>query len=160
MPPVQSAKDVRGPSSSGAIPDDKGSPSFCVTIAAGYRQWELIATSRKSGRLDELGGRLGNAVAMKAYREGTLPFTDIAILGKLAWKHVPSPGAEGAFIPGRAATVQIMGKDSKKYVSTGGWGFGLFTDGKPVDEAQRKICFPCHSALVRAHDFVFTCYAP
>jgi hypothetical protein len=91
LPPVQSAKDVRGPSSSGAIADDQGSPIFSVTIPAGYRQWELIATSQETGRLNELGGILGNAVAMKAYREGTLPFTDIVILVKLAWKHVPSP---------------------------------------------------------------------
>jgi hypothetical protein len=44
------------------------------------------------------------------------------------------------------AGVQIMVKDSKKYASTGGWGFGRFIDRKPVDEAQHKTCFPCHEA--------------
>jgi Cytochrome P460 len=53
-----------------------------------------------------------------------------------------------------------MVKDSKRYASTGGWGFGRFIDGKPVDEAQHKTCFVCHSALVKDHDFVFTRYAP
>jgi hypothetical protein len=61
---------------------------------------------------------------MKAYREGTLPFPDGAILVKLAWKHVPPPDAERAFVPGQATTVQIMVKDSKTYAPTGGWGFG------------------------------------
>jgi len=35
-----------------------------------------------------------------------------------------------------------MVQDSKKYASTGGWGSGRFMDGKPVDEAQHKTCFP------------------
>ena len=158
--PVLSVKDIRGPSPPVAIADDKGSPIYGVTIPGGYRQWEVVAPSREAGSLNELRAILGNAVAMKAYREGTLPFPDGAILAKLAWKHVPSPEADGAFIPGRATTVQIMVKDSKKYASTGGWGFGRFIDGKPVDEAQHKTRFPRHLALVKGHDFVFTRYAP
>ena len=97
---------------------------------------------------------------MKAYRNGTLPFPDGSVLAKLAWKHVPSTEMEGAFVPGRTTTVQIMVKDSKKYASTGGWGFGRFIDGKAVDEAQHQTCFPCHQANVKDHDFVFTRYAP
>jgi Cytochrome P460 len=53
---------------------------------------------------------------------------------------------KGAFVPGQATTLQIMVKDSKKYASTGGWGFGRFIDGKPVDEAQHKTCFARHEA--------------
>jgi hypothetical protein len=135
-----------------------GSPIFGVTIPEGYRQWELVAVAHESG-LDELRGILGNAVAMKAYLEGTLPFPDGAILAKLAWKHVPSTEFDGAFVPGAATTVQIMVKDSQKYASTGGWGFGRFIDGKPVDEAQHKTCVPCHQANVKGHDLVFTRFA-
>ena len=65
-----------------------------------------------------------------------------------------------AFVPGPATTVQIMVKESKKFASTGGWGFGRFIDGKLVAEAQRKTCFPCHEANVKQHDFVFTRWAP
>jgi cytochrome P460 len=158
--PFPSAKYIHGPSPSVAVADDLASPTFGVTIPAGYRHWELVATSQETGKLDELRGILGNAIAMKAYREGTLPFPDGAILAKLAWKHVPSPEFTGAFVPGPATTLQIMVKDSKKYASTGGWGFGRFIDGKPVDEAQHKTCFPCHAGLVKEHDFVFTRYAP
>jgi hypothetical protein len=53
-----------------------------------------------------------------------------------------------------------MIKDSKKYAATGGWGFGRFIGGKPVDEAQHKTCFACHEANVKGHDFVFTRLAP
>jgi hypothetical protein len=140
--------------------DDEASPIFGVKIPAGYRQWELIAPSHEAGNLDELRGILGNALAMKAFRDGTLPFPDGMILAKLAWKHVPLAGVDGAFVTGPATTVQIMVKDSKKYASTGGWGFGRFIDGKPVDEAQHKTCFACHEANVKGHDLVFTRLAP
>ena len=135
------------------------SPIFGVKIPTGYRQWELVAVSQEEG-LGELRGILGNVPSMKAYRDGTLPFPDGATLAKLAWKRVPSSEFNGAFVPGAPTTLQIMVKDSKKYASTGGWGFGRFVDGKPVDEAQHKTCFPCHQANAKGHDFVFTRFAP
>lgn len=138
--------------------DDEASPIFGVKIPQGYRNWEMVAVSHEAG-LDELRGVLGNDVAMKAYREATQPFPDGTILAKLAWKHVPVPGLKGAFVTGEATTVQIMVKDSKKYASTGGWGFGRFINGKPVDEAQHKTCFACHEAHASDHDFVFTRFA-
>jgi hypothetical protein len=152
-------------SSSAAPGSGEASPIFGVTIPAGYRQWELIAPSHEAGNLDELRGVLGNSATMKAYREGKLPFPDGAVIAKLAWKHVPSAeddlalGHPQAFVAGHATTVQIMVKDSKKYAATGGWGFGRFIGGKPVDEAQHKTCFACHEAYAKQNDFVFTHYA-
>lgn len=139
--------------------DDASSPIFGVTIPPGYRQWPLIAPSHVPS-FDELRGILGNDVAIKAYREGALPFPDGAILMKLAWKHVPSPEFDGAFVAGPATSVQVMVKDSKKYAATGGWGFGKFIDGKPVDAVEHHACFTCHAAHVKNHDFVFTRFAP
>lgn len=139
--------------------DDDSSPIFGVRIPAGYRQWELIAPSHETGSFNELRGILGNPIAMKAYREGTLPFPDGAILVKLAWKREPSTEFLGAFVPGHATTVQIMVKDSGEYESTGGWGFGRFIDGKTVDRAQHETCFACHQANVKNHDYVYTRFA-
>jgi hypothetical protein len=103
---------------------------------------------------------VGNKIAMDAYRTGTLPFPDGTVLVKLAWKRVQSPEFEPASVPGAATTVQVMVKDSTRYESTGGWGFGRFINGKPVDQAQHETCFACHEAQVRGHDYVFTRYAP
>jgi Cytochrome P460 len=100
------------PFTAGRADDGEASPIFGVKIPAGYRQWELVAVSHEAG-LDELRGILGNDVAMKAYRDGTLPFPDGTILAKLAWKHVPLAGIDGAFVTGAATTVQIMVKDAK-----------------------------------------------
>jgi hypothetical protein len=139
--------------------DDASSPIFGVKIPDGYRKWELIAPSQSPA---ELKGILGNETAMKAYRDGKLPFPDGSVLVKLSWKREPLEGFDGGFVPGRATMTQIMVKDSTKYAVTGGWGFGRFIDGKPVEEAQHKTCFACHStnATVKDHDFVFTRLAP
>lgn len=135
------------------------SPIFGVSIPPDYRRWELIGVAHETG-LDELRGIVGNDTAIGAYRNGTLPFPDGTILVKLAWKHVQSTEFGPAFVPGTATTVQVMVKDSGRYPSTGGWGFGRFVDGRPVDEGQHRTCFGCHTAGVRNHDFVFTRFAP
>jgi hypothetical protein len=51
-----------------------------------------------------------------------------------------------------------MVKDSKKYASTGGWGFAQFDDGKPANEKALNTCFACHQAI-KDRDLVFTRYA-
>jgi hypothetical protein len=140
--------------------DAQVSPIYGVKVPEGYRKWVLIAPAQEAAPLNELRAVVGNEVAINAYEGGVLPFPDGTVLVKLAWKHVQSPEFEPASIPGAATTVQVMVKDSKKYASTGGWGFGRFIDGKPADEAQHQTCFACHQARVQNHDYVFTRFAP
>ena len=138
----------------------EASPFFGVTTPPGYRQWQLIAPALEAAPLDELRVVLGNGLAVAAYRKKALPFPDGTILVKLAWKRFPSPEFAPASIPGPATTVQVMVKNARKYAGTGGWGFGRFVNGKAVDEAQHRTCFPCHEAKAKGHDFVFTRFAP
>ena len=134
--------------------DEKAAPIFVDKIPAGYRDWKLISVAHEEGNLNSLGAILGNDVAIKAYREGKLPFPDGTIIAALHWRHVPSEennkvfGRSQSFVAGPPTNVQFMVKDSKKYAATGGWGFGHFNerDGKPGDEALLKTCFPCHQA--------------
>ena len=146
------------------------SPIYGVTIPAGYRDWKVISVGRlKTDKVNQLRVQLGNDIAIKAFKEGKLPFPDGAMIAALHWTYVPSedndkvlvaafPGAQ-SFVPGAAVNVQFMVKDSKKYASTGGWGFADFKDGKPQDKALHEACFPCHEPA-KAHDFVFAHYAP
>jgi cytochrome P460 len=136
------------------------SPIFGVTIPAGYKQWELIAPAEEAAPLNELRAVVGNQIAIDAYEAGDLPFPDGTILVKRAWKRKQSPEFASATIPGAATTIQVMVKDFRKYASTGGWGFGRFVNGKPVDEAQHRTCFACHEARAKGHDYVFTRLAP
>ncbi len=143
-----------------AAPSAVAAPVFGVTVPEGYRNWELIAVSHRTDNKDELRAILGNPVIMKAFRGNVLPFPDGSMIAKLAWKREPMKEFEGAWKPGAAPRIEFMVKNSVKYASTGGWGFGRFIEGKPADEAAHKTCFPCHQANVKDHDFVFTRYAP
>src|SRR5271165_1458282 len=140
-------------------------PVFGIKIPPGYRDWGLISVTQEEGDFNQLRAQLGNDIAIKAYRQGTLPFPDGTIIVALHWKRVPSDednkvfGRVQAFVAGSPVNMQVMVKDSKKYAASGGWGFADFTDGKPGDEAKHKTCFPCHEPA-KDRDFVFTRYAP
>lgn len=147
---------------------EQAAPLFGIKIYPGYRDWRLISVAHEEGNLNDIRAILGNDIAIKAYREGTLPFPDGAVIARVAWKDVPSEendkvfGRHQSFVAGDAPDwyLQFMVKDSKKYASTAGWGFAQFDkDGTPVDDAKLKPCFACHEP-VKARDFVFTRYAP
>jgi Cytochrome P460 len=87
----------------------------------------------------ELALARADAAAPPAHREGKLPFPYGAIITRLAWNYVSSEenskvfGRAQSFVAGTATNVKFMVKDSKKYATTGGWGFAWFNDGKAVD---------------------------
>jgi Cytochrome P460 len=153
-------------------------PIYGVKLPEGYRDWRLISVKRLTGKqltgtgeLKQLRAVLGNDLAIKAYRDGTLPFPDGAVIAALHWNEdstdsdnqalaagFPGLGLQSSFA-GSAVNAQFMVKDSKKYAASGGWGFADFTKGKPGNEALHAKCFPCH-APAKDRDYVFTRYAP
>ena len=151
--------------------DEGSSPIYGVKFPANYREWKLIAVDNLlvAGKTDQLRAQLGNDVAIKAFKEGQIPFPDGAMIAAIHWTRVqsegnnkvlagPFPGAQ-SFVVGSPVNIQFMVKDSKKYAATGGWGFADFKGGKPGDKALHATCFPCH-APAKDHDYVFTHYAP
>lgn len=148
--------------------DPPPSPIFVKEIPPGYRDWKVVSVAHEAGDLNDIRAVLGNDIAIKAYREGQLPFPEGAIVGRIAWSYVASEennktfGREQSFVAGSPTDtyLQFMVKDSKKYAATGGWGYSSFDkDGKPTDEASMQSCFPCHQAI-KERDFIFTRYSP
>jgi hypothetical protein len=143
---------------------DERSSIFGAEPPPGYRDWKLISVAHEEGDLNDLRAVLGNDAAIEAYRAGKLPLPDGAIIARLAWSYVPSEennkvfGRPQSFVAGAPTNVQFMVKDSRKYASTGGWGFAQFNGGK-LAEVMQNTCFSCHEP-VKARDFVFTRYAP
>ena len=145
--------------------DEATAPTSGVTIPSGYRDWRLISVAHEDGKLDDLRAILGNDVAIQASRAGKLPYPDGSVIARVAWGYEPLEesskafGHPQSFVAGPPKNgVQFMVKDSRKYASTGGWGFAQFNDGKPASEAVQNTCFGCH-AIVKARDFVFNRYA-
>jgi len=154
------------PASDSAYADEGAAPLFGIKIPSEYRDWRLVSVAHEEGDLNDFRAILGNDLAIKAYREGKLPFPDGTIIARLAWSYDLSEennkvfGRVQSFVAGPPKNgVQFMVKDSKKYASTGGWGFAQFNNGKPADETVHKACFACHEPA-KARDFVFTRYAP
>jgi hypothetical protein len=160
-------------------PNGDAAPIYGIKIPDGYRDWRLISVKQLTGKqltgaggeLKQLRAQLGNELAIKAFRDGTLPFPDGAIIAALHWNEessdfddqalaagFPGLGPQSSFA-GSAVNVQFMVKDSKKYAASGGWGFADFTNGKPGNEALHAKCFPCHQPA-KDSDYVFTHYAP
>ncbi|WP_416762610.1 cytochrome P460 family protein [Roseateles sp. So40a] len=158
--PAQPASSAPAKAAKAAKSAKPASPIYGVTIPDGYRQWELVGVATEDAPLDELRAVVGNKIAIDAYKLGKLPFPDGAMLVKLAWKRQRSSEFPAATVPAQATTVQVMVKDSKRYAASGGWGYGRFINGQPVDVAQHQTCFACHESLVKARDDVFTRLAP
>lgn len=144
----------------------EGSPIFGVTLPEGYRNWQFVSIAHEEGDKPDIRVILGNDIAMKAFREGTLPFPDGAIIARLAYKYETSPqnnavfGRVQSYIAGEPTNVQIEVKDSKRYANTGGWGYGQFENGKPNPSEQIiNGCFACHTKLPPATDLIFTKYS-
>ena len=153
--------------------EDPASAIAAGKLPVGYRDWRLITVAHEEGVLNDIRAVLGNDIAMKAYRdgadatEGKRPFPDGTIIARIAWRYQPSEennktfGRAQSFVAGPPVNgVQFMVKDSKRYASTGGWGYSQFDDGRPLrDAAMLKSCADCH-ALIKERDQVFARYAP
>jgi hypothetical protein len=153
-----------------AAESSNASPIYGITIPPGYRDWKLISLNHLvTDKTKQVRAQLGNDIAVKAFKEGTLPFPDGTIIAALHWTEVSIPendqliaaatfpGAHSGYA-GPPANVQFMVKDSKKYAATGGWGFADFKDGKPSSLSVHEACFPCH-VPAKARDYVFAHYA-
>src|SRR5262245_2872587 len=154
-------------------------PISDIALPHGYRDWALISVATVGGPVNDMRAKLGNDVALRAFRDGKTPFPDGTIIARLAWSRSTSDennttlrpilergvGPDAAqkilaesFVAGAPTNVQLMVKDSTKYASTGGWGFAQFTDGKADGGPALKTCFSCH-APAKDRDFVFTRYS-
>jgi Cytochrome P460 len=133
----------------------------------GYRHWTFLHSSIVPPTFEALkpcekpcvAGLFhfyANDVAMEGLRTGS--YRDGAILAEelVQWL---SPAGGGAK-EGQRRLVGVMVKDSQRYGSTGGWGYGTFDDGSRVDKLDQKKREACHECHLGRKDqgFVFAEY--
>ena len=125
--------------------DNTGKQIIVTTIPPGYRDWKFISAAHEAGELNDIRVAIGNDKAIKAYRAGKPSFPEGTIIGRVAWKMVPSEennktfGQAQSFVPGDAPDwyLQFMEKNTKKYAATGGWGYSNFgKDLKPLTDEK------------------------
>ena len=104
------AADFMGPASGQSSGD--AAPIYGIQIPPGYRDWRLISVKQLTGKqltgaggeLKQLRAQLGNDLAIKAFREGTLPFPDGAIIAALHWNEASSDFDNQALAAGFPST--------------------------------------------------------
>ncbi|ACS55827.1 putative cytochrome P460 [Rhizobium leguminosarum bv. trifolii WSM1325] len=161
---------IAGSCLAAVVPDsatNNVSPVYGVSLPDGYRDWRVITIAHEAGKNNDIRAILGNDVVVKAFREGTRPFPDGAVIARLAYVYQSSPEndavfpAPQSFVAGDPTNVQISVKDSKKYTDTGGWGYGQFEKGVAnQSEPLLQTCFACHTKLDPSKDLVFSHYSP
>jgi Cytochrome P460 len=88
---VAQSSNAGQPPAGTAAESGNASPIYGVTIPAGYRDWKVISVGRlRTDKVNQLRVQLGNDIAIKAFKEGKLPFPDGAMIAALHWTYVPS----------------------------------------------------------------------
>jgi len=146
-----------------------------------YETWQAIAPSQPA----DAGGCgsapppgcikviAGNPAMIKAYKEGFpangKPVPDGAMLAKIEWAKEtlrPPVSAYEVTVPGKYIETTFMLRDSKRFPKTDGWGYASFRYDAKTDTFKAfgdgpefaNTCHACHTAFVKARDFVFTDY--
>ena len=129
-----------------------------------YEDWSVISSARTDKELKVI---VGNPIMIKAYKAGVpgngKPFPEGSKAAKLQWSFKKSTEAPFVVdVPDAPTQAFLMEKDSKRFSTTGGWGYALFnhdaaTDKMTADEAKADCGHACHVA-VKAKDYIFHPY--
>jgi hypothetical protein len=135
-----------------------------VPYPEGYRDWTHVKSMViEAGHplFDSFGGLhhlYANDTALRGYREGRFPDGAVIVFDLLA-----AVSTDHAVTEGARKVLGVMFKDSKRYASTGGWGFEGFVGDSTTERAvganAATACFGCHTAR-EGQDYVFSSLRP
>lgn len=117
----------------------------------GYRTWAHVKSGvigRDHKNFAILGGFqhiYANAKGLEGYRTRQFPEGSV-----IAFDWLEMTDKDGAFVEGPRRQVDVMVKDSKRFASTGGWGFQRFAKDSKTERASSpspEQCFTCHQNL-------------
>jgi hypothetical protein len=136
--------------SGSALARQRSGSDGVVAYPEGYRNWThvksgLIGPAHKTFATN--GGFqhvYANAEAMAGYRTRVFPEGSM-----VAFDWLEMRDDAGAFVEGPRRQVDVMVKDSKRFASTGGWGFQRFVKDTREHAAAPtpEQCFACHNNL-------------
>jgi hypothetical protein len=131
----------------------------------GYEDWAVVSSARTDDILKVI---VANPTMIKAYKAGVpgngQPFPEGSMIAKLQWKQKKSTEAPFVvYVPDFLTQDFVMEKDSKRFPTTGGWGYAVFnydaaSDKFTPDPKSLSDCGQtCHVA-VKAKDYIFHPY--
>jgi hypothetical protein len=135
-----------------------------LKLPTGYRNWFHVNTmvvDKASPLFGSLGGMhnvYANPSAVAALKKGGPYPNGSQFVTDLHDFTI----TDGSYVEGARKGVATMVKDSKKYASTGGWGFQFWAEGdvkKPQVTDASKQCYECHEPK-KGQDYVYSTYIP
>jgi hypothetical protein len=131
-----------------------------VAYPDGYRSWQHVKSMliEPGHPLYESFGGLhhiyANETALRGYRQGR--FADGSVI---VFDLLEAVRADNAVTTGKRKVLGVMEKNTRRFASTGGWGFEGFKGDSRTDRAvganAEKACFGCHQSR-KQHDYVFS----
>lgn len=131
-----------------------------VPYPDGFREWvhvksAVITPSHAAYKTEgDLHHIYANKLAVEGYRTGT--FADGAFI---AYELLETRETAGLVSEGPRKRLDVMMRDSRRYTSTGGWGFerwyGDSRTERNVGDRAAKMCFGCHQKQ-KDQGFVFS----
>jgi hypothetical protein len=128
-----------------------------VAFDPSFESWKALSVTDR-GDNNTFRFILGNDIAIQAAESGHIsPWPDGTRFAKIAWQQ--QLGSDEFVYPGKFVQVELMIKDSKRYASSDGWGWGRWrgVDLKPYGSDARfaNECTGCHQP-VKNNDYVYT----
>ncbi len=131
-----------------------------VAYPTGFRAWDHVKSmviNKGHSLYDAVGGMhhvYGNPKAMQGYKAGN-KFADGAVIVFDLFEAVDK---DNAVSEGPRKAVIVMARDTKKFATTGGWGYEVFdpkTSKGMLDAKAAADCHGCHTQ-VKDSGFVFS----
>jgi hypothetical protein len=131
----------------------------------GYENWAVVSSAHQDQILKVI---VANPTMIAAFKAG-IPgngqlFPDGSMIVKLQWTQKKSKEAQfDVDVPDVFSQAFVMEKDSKRFPTTGGWGYAVFNYDAPSDKvsADAKSLSDCGNAchtVVKAKDYIFHSY--
>jgi len=140
----------------------RAEPDDGIAYPLGYRAWTHVKSALigpQSPIFASYGGIhhiYANEKAMEGYRTGRFQDGSVIVFDLLETRESAGVTAEG---PRRF--IDVMAKDSKRYVDTGGWGYEEFKGDSQTERAltaeARAACNKCHMQQ-KNRDCVFSAF--
>jgi len=152
-----------------ADPPDKyllKSPSgIAFSDFRGYEDWAVVSSAEQSPIQKVI---VANPTMINAFKAGVpgggLTFPDGSMIVKLQWKQKKSTEAQfDVDVPDFFTQAFVMEKDSKRFPTTGGWGYAVFNYDVPsgkfsADASSLSDCGNACHTVVKAKDYIFHPY--
>jgi hypothetical protein len=152
-----------------ADPPDKyllKSPSgIAFSDFRGYEDWAVVSSAEQSPIQKVI---VANSTMINAFKAGVpsggQTFPDGSMIVKLQWKQKKSTEAQfDVDVPDFFTQAFVMEKDSKRFRTTGGWGYAVFNYDVPsgkfsADASSLSDCGNACHTVVKAKDYIFHPY--